>query len=197
MKLPPGVTEDAFLEAVNSVADLLAHHFKFGIYDADDIRQQAALFGIEAMGEGTKYDPKRPLPNFIFSHVRNRLLNLKRNKLRRSDPPCRECHEALPGQTTHPDRQYCKRYSSWLKLNLAKSSLMCPMELSAVTNDRESCESEVVETVETDEILRKIDRELPVELRSDYLRMRAGESVPKATRSHIEQVVLRIIGEVA
>ena len=70
------VTDEAFLEALNIVTKRLVYKFKFGYHEIEDMKQQAAVFAIEAL---EKYDHKRPLENFLWVHVRNRLFNFKRD----------------------------------------------------------------------------------------------------------------------
>ena len=42
------------------------------------MKQQAAIFALEGL---EKYDNKRPLENFLWTHVRNRLFNYKRETI--------------------------------------------------------------------------------------------------------------------
>lgn len=201
MKIPPGMTEEEVLNAIQTAAAALIR-FKFGPHDEDDIRQQAAMFAIQAINDG-KYDPRpgpdgkptRPLVNFIFTHSRNRLINFIRDTFRRADPPCRSCHDSLPDQTQHPDGRYCEKYSQWLKRNCAKQSICCPADISELGDACGVGSDEVVEEVETKELLKLIDTKLPTSIRGDYLRLRDGESLPKARRVEVENAVREIIKE--
>ena len=200
MKVPPGMTEDEVLSALQNAANALTK-FKFGPFDEDDMRQQAILFGLQLLDSG-KYDPRpgpdgrptRPLTNFLYSHMRNRTINFYRDRCRRSDPPCKSCHKSLPGQTEHEDRQYCSKYEAWLKRNMAKANLLSPLDITdhqARGLARENQEAEV----ETEEILRVIDIKLPASMRGDYLRLRDGQTLPKVRREEIENAVREIIKE--
>jgi hypothetical protein len=193
------MTEDEVLQSIETAASALTR-FKFGPHDEEDIKQQGTLFALEALEAGS-YDPRpgpdgkptRPLVNFLYTHIRNRLTNFKRNQFKRTDPPCRSCHECLPGRTEHPDGQYCPKYEAWLKRNIDKANILCPLDIS----DHEGgfATSEVEQDVATQELLRLIDRKLPVELRSAYLQMRDGQQLPKATRDRVEEAVRDIIKE--
>src|SRR5690348_1481836 len=110
MTVPPGMTEAEVLEAIEKAVNALASSFTFGIYDIDDIKQQGRLYALQALAT-EKYDPSRPLPNFLYAHIRNRLINLKRDKLHRNDPPCKECASGEPCQ---PDG-HCKKFLEWRK----------------------------------------------------------------------------------
>src|SRR5947208_703774 len=91
MHLPPNKTEAQVVEAIEKAVGMLAPSFAFGIYDVEDIRQEARIFAIEAL---PRYDGVRPLENFLYSHVKNRLINLRRDKFRRADAPCKACHSS-------------------------------------------------------------------------------------------------------
>lgn len=201
MKIPPGLTESEVITALQTAANALAH-FKFGPNDEDDIKQQAILYGLQAL-EKERYDPRlgqdglptRPLVNFVYTHMRNRLCNYFRDTCSRSDPPCRSCHENLPGQTTHPGGRYCAKYEAWLKRNMSKQNILCPTDIAEFEGGVGSTADVVSESVETSEILRIIDTKLPVSMRGDYLRMKDGESLPKARRLEVENAVREIIQE--
>lgn len=185
MNYPPGVTEEQFLDAVNKACDILARSFAFGFYDADDIRQEASVFAIEAI---QRYDRSRPLANFIYTHIKNRLINFKRDRFHRNDPPCGICAEG----TKHADGNYCDKYLAWKARNAAKQSLMKPIDLGDRDDVDAVCE-DLTENLSRDEILSKIDVGLPVELRSTYLRMLAGESVPKGKRDAVAAKLREIL----
>jgi len=70
------VTEEEFLRVLDNISKRLGHKFKFGYHDFDDMKQQASIFALEGL---EKYDNSRPLENFLWTHVRNRLFNYKRN----------------------------------------------------------------------------------------------------------------------
>lgn len=191
------VTEEEFLAAVENAVRILAPKFTFGIYDVDDVKQEARM---EAWSALAQYDPSRgPIDNLIYVHVRNRLMNLVRNKCRRNDPPCLVCHEADGGRTEHAHGGYCPVYVAWRTRNDTKASIQHPLRMDAVSDEGEASlrdDSDVERDAEMREILGMIDRELPVELRASYLMMRAGKSVPKARRAQVEEAVRGIVGDV-
>lgn len=203
MKIPQGMTEEEVVDAINRATSALARTLKFGPYDEDDIKQEGAIEAIQAINDGS-YDPRpgpdgkptRPLVNFLYAHIRNRLLNLRRKKMRRNDPPCRGCHESIPGQTSHSDGQYCSKYQAWLERNLTKQNILCPLDLSNINDEHESrtkTESDVEFEAAKDEMLALVDEHLPVELRAAYLQMKGGKHLPKATRERVEKAVLEIL----
>ena len=76
LHIPSNMTEEEVIETIERVATRLCRKFRFGYHEVDDIKQQASLFAWEGL---EKYDEKRPLENFLWTHVRNRLYNFKRN----------------------------------------------------------------------------------------------------------------------
>jgi DNA-directed RNA polymerase specialized sigma24 family protein len=193
MKMPTGVTEEQVLEAIENAVKILAPSFTFGIYDIEDIKQEARTFGLEAIG---RYDTSRPLDNFIYSHIRNRLINLKRDKFKRNDPPCLVCHHAEGGRTQHPSGEFCTKYTTWKRRNEAKANLQRPLDLEHITDNRQSQpspENDAAEIAGLNEMLVLIDTNLPVDMRATYLQMRAGKSVPKSKRVAVEAAVKEIL----
>jgi hypothetical protein len=195
VKIPSGHTEKSVLDAVAKSVNVLAASFVFGPYEREDIEQQCYLFSFEVL-EKEKYDPALPLENFLYIHIRNRLCNFRRDKLRRNDAPCLACHGGNPCQ---PGGQQCEKYAVWFERNQAKSNLMRPLDLSNIADEHEKhtrVESTVVEDAEIKETLTLIDRLLPVELRSTYLKMRASVPVPKDRRLEVEAAIREIVGDI-
>lgn len=173
MTLPSYINEDEFLKAVDDACNLLAKSFAFGYFGEDDMRQQAHVFALEA--SWNKYDAKRPLANFLYSHIKNRFINFKRDKFHRNDPPCLNCAAGI----THEDGELCKKFISWRDRNASKRNLMKPEEFEEYTKSTQNNEELVLHLKEVDEI---IDLHLPVELRSIYLRLKSGDAVSRSKR---------------
>lgn len=192
MYLPPNKTEGEVLEAIEKAVKILAPSFVFGYHDLDDIKQHARMLGLLSL---KKYDPSRPLENFVYRHIRNRLINFKRDNFRRNDPPCAQCHN---GDFCTATGGICKEYGKWLSRNNAKANLMRPLNIGLVSDERESRTrhaSTAASSAELAEMLDRIDAALPVELRSYYLQMRDGVAVPKAKRQLVMDVVRAAIQE--
>ncbi len=144
--------------------------------------------------ETERYDPsRRPLESFLYRHVRNRLINFRRDHYYRNDPPCSECHSGSP---CGKDGTLCKRYSQWSERNRSKVSLMQTLDLRDRPEARESdAETPVLDKVEYDDLVRLLDEKLPVELRSAYVRMLDGASVECVTKRKVRQAVADIMRE--
>ena len=75
------MNEEQVLTAIENVVNALARNFRFGYFDTDDMKQQGRMYALEGI---PKYNPEvGPLENFLRTHIRNRFINLKRNKLTR------------------------------------------------------------------------------------------------------------------
>lgn len=117
-------TEDK-IAIIQNVSRRLSEYFTLGYLTKEDIQQECFILGWEGL---KKYNNKHPLEHFMYVHIRNRFLNLIRNKVRRKDPPCYTCHAAhLEPELFKPDHiknEFCKKYLMWLERNNAKSLLM-------------------------------------------------------------------------
>lgn len=183
-----GKTEGEVLTEIEIVCGTISNQISFGYYDKEDIKQEGVILGIAALID---YDFERPLSNFIFTHVRNRILNLQRKLLTRTDPPCLLCHQVVNGHSGHADGKTCESYKKWHKINSTKYSLMQPTNIG----DKVDIEfdDDVVDEVEKNDLLSRIDTLLPVELRCTYLRMRANEPVALDLRHKVEIFIKELI----
>lgn len=189
MNYPHDLTEEQVMAAMNKAVALLAQTFSFGYFDSDDIRQEAYIFGLEAL---PRYDPSRPLENFLYSHIKNRLINFKRDKYHRTDPPCKICAE----HGKHPDGSVCTKYAAWKKRNSSKQNLMRPLDIQNLSDENEKSVRQshnIIDEATLTEARNLIDDHLSIELRSIYLRIKAGESVPKAKRVKLENALRDLI----
>lgn len=183
-----GKPESFVLEEIQRVCSIISSSIHFGYFDKEDIEQEGMVLGLTALA---LYDSSRPLANFLYTHIHNRILNLQRKLLTRTDPPCTLCHQVVLGHSGHADGKTCESYKKWHKTNSSKRSLMEPMELEGDVNVRE----QDVDPVDLNDILRRIDSLLPIELRSTYLRMRAGESVKDSEKTKVESFIKEILSE--
>ncbi|QEL19562.1 sigma-70 RNA polymerase sigma factor region 4 domain-containing protein [Limnoglobus roseus] len=190
--MPPGKTKAEVLAAIEKVIGILAESFAFGHFDVDDIKQEGRVFALLALGR-EKYDLARPLENFLYRHVKNRFINLKRNKFRRTDAPCKACHTGNP---CGGPNQFCPPYAAWLKRNEAKACLSRRLDITRVSGDREGS-VRVTDAgqaaVETDELVARIRQRLPVELQGAFLKLREGAPVPKPQRDAVQAAVREIL----
>ena len=76
MKIPKGMDETEVVNTILKISKKLAHKYTFASYEAEDIEQEAFLIGITGL---SKYDQSRPLENFMYVHINNRLKTFKRD----------------------------------------------------------------------------------------------------------------------
>jgi DNA-directed RNA polymerase specialized sigma24 family protein len=188
--LPPEVTEQEFLRVVDKLASRMARRFAFGPYSPEDLAQQCVVWALESMD---KYDPARPLENFLQVHLKRRLLNLRRNKLKRTEIPCRECHD----KGHHGDGVKCDRYLEWESRNLSKLNIMFPLDLAAINEDQErSLQARSgLDSHDVADLLSRIEDRLPPHMRADLLRMADGALVTSERRREIKKAVRSILWE--
>ncbi len=188
---------------LDRIANRFASKFKFGYHDADDMKQQARLFALEALPRYSK--DKGPLENFLSVHVRNRLINFKRDNYHRFQAPCIQCPFYDPNnlKSTNQcaefiDKMECDKWRQWILRNDSKRSIMAPAtseNTDYLFVHEASAKTSVSDIVANKELLEYIDENLPVELRSDYLRLKENLAVSKHRKNKVREAVLKIIEE--
>ena len=174
MKIPKNMTEEEVIETIQKVVRRVSYNFKFAFYDVEDIEQEAFIIGMEALD---RYDEKRPLENFLFVHIKNRLKNFKRDNYIRYEPE-----------------------KPWNKdvRKMAKKSLMEPINLDNVmdhSSDSMKQPDDFIDVIHKKEYLEFIDRHLDMSYRGDYLRMLHGVHVPKPRRDEIIETIRDLLRE--
>lgn len=171
-----------FEVVVKNIINMVAHLNTFGSYTKEDISQEIWLLCLEAL---PRFDHKRNLYNFLLTHVKHRLKNLKRNKYFRHECPCKLCSFKEQGKTGHDDGQYCARYLKWYEMNLSKSSLASSMghdfNGDSYVNDIESHE----DVVARQDLFESIEANIPAHLRKSYLKLKSGVNIPNIERQEV------------
>jgi DNA-directed RNA polymerase specialized sigma24 family protein len=165
MKIPEGLEEDYVVNVITKISKRLAPKYIFAGYDVDDIEQEAFMIGVLGL---EKYDPSRPLENFIYTHINNRLKTFKRDNYYRMD-------YGSPAQ----------------KIQDRKKSLLEPVPLDTIYSACYS--SNTLDEAYINEILELIDRKLPSHLRRDYLKLQSNSPLPKNRKAHIIEIIENII----
>ena len=120
--------------------------------------------GVEALA---RYDSSKPLENFMYAHINNRLKNFKRDNYYRFD------------------------YGNAQKIQDRKKNILEPMDIAALYSL--STDDETVSNAHITEMIELIDRKLPSELRGDYLRLQTNAPLPKGRKALIIDVIEQII----
>ena len=173
------VSEEEFLKVLDNISKRLVYKFKFGYHDIDDMKQQAAIFALEGL---EKYDHNRPLENFLWTHVRNRLFNYKRNNYQRPDKPCftcplydQFCKVSTSQCSKYRDKTECSLYKSWLDRNTNKKNIMQPTHIDYdITNS-----SSLIDHISDNEVIQFLDKNIHSDYREIYLRLKHGEKITK------------------
>lgn len=178
------VSDDEFVEVWEKISKKLGYKFKFGYHSYDDMRQQAAIFALEGL---KNYDHTRPLENFLWTHVRNRLFNYKRDNYQRPDKPCHTCpfHDPKLLNSSSECTEFCNKndcnlYSAWLKRNDTKKNIMKPANIESVSeNSNELNYSNLLLDIGNKEILDLINNNISIKNRPIFLKLTGGSKVSK------------------
>lgn len=188
------MNEDEVISIIRKISRRLSYKFVFGYHDREDIEQQAFIFGIYGL---ENYDQKRPLENFLWVHIANRLKSYKRDKYERPDSPCVTC-AFYDGDVCdeYIDQLECSSYRGWYNRNQSKKNLMTPIEFENVNDVNEKYMSTgdvVTDDIIFSELQKIIDDNLPVNLRADYIKMISNIHVPKPRRTQIQEIIIEIL----
>jgi hypothetical protein len=114
-----------------------------------------------------RYDEGKPLENFLFVHIGNRLKNFKRDNYFRHDEGKAE------------------------KVQKRKRNLLEPANLEDFSVAKG--DNDLTSKISDQEILQLVKKNIPASMRADFLRMCAGVTLPKARRLEIMSTVRRIV----
>lgn len=180
----PKVDENELLKVIDIITKKLAYKFKFGYHDIEDMKQQISIFAIEGL---KNYDHKRPLENFLWTHVRNRLFNYKRDNYQRPDKPCYTCpffDKSASACTKYSNKNDCDLYAKWLDRNQNKKNLM---HLTTVDEIKDYGNIFFDSSVSPDnhEIIEIIENNLSGEYRTIYLKLKNGSKVSTVDKNKL------------
>ena len=196
MTIPRGMTEEQVLQTIDLIANRLAAKFKFGYHELEDMKQQARLFAWEGL---ENYDGVRPLENFLWTHVRNRLYNFKRNNFGRPDKPCDNCpffdmsfsNSNHYGCKAFDNEEECDLYAGWLKRNTAKRNIMNTANLDIDIKQANRLD----DVLDQKHIFNLVDQAIPVYYREDWIRFVNSLKLPKSRRQNIVEIINSILEE--
>jgi DNA-directed RNA polymerase specialized sigma24 family protein len=164
MEIPFGMNEEEVESIILKVAQKLAPKYVFASYNVEDIEQEAFIIALEALD---RYDTDKPLENFLYTHVNNRLKNFKR------------------------DNYYRQDHGTAQKIQDRKKNLHEPIDIdglySVSTKDNTITDAHIREMTEL------IDKKLPSHLRRDYLKLRNNSFLPKSRKANVIRVIEEII----
>lgn len=186
------IDDQELLTVIDNISKKLAYKFKFGYHEIQDMKQQISVFAIEGL---KNYDHKRPLENFLWTHVRNRLFNYKRDNYQRPNVPCYTCplyNKADGSCNKFSNKQDCELYSSWFSRNNNKKNLM-----HLTTIDDVKSYGNIFLGYETNidnkEILKILDENLIGDYRILYLKFMGGSKLSKADTEKLISKIKEIL----
>lgn len=198
-KLPNGVSEQEFLTVLDNISKRLGHKFKFGYHSFEDMKQQAAIFALEGL---EKYDNTRPLENFLWTHVRNRLFNYKRDNYQRPDKPCLSCplydphcKKSISQCEAFEDKSGCDEYTAWNTRNTNKKNIMKPIGMEDVQTTAPSMmvDNNILSKIADKQIIDLLDKEIPAQHRETYLKLKYGDKVYKSDLTKLYNIIVDIL----
>ena len=194
-ELPNGVSTEEFLLVLENISKRLAHKFRFAYHSVDDMKQQAAIFALEGL---KNYDKKRPLENFLWTHVRNRLFNYKRNNYQRPDKPCHSCpffdkgcKVSINQCEKFTNKNDCELYAAWAKRNEAKKNIIQPGYIESNTSFSPSTTIEPL--LENKELIKFLDSNIQTEYREIYLKLKHGIKVNKGDLKKLQNHITKLM----
>ena len=192
--LPNNVSEQEFLLVWEKISKKLGYKFKFGYHSHEDMKQQAAIFALEGL---KNYDKSRPLENFLWTHVRNRLFNYKRDNYQRPDKPCLSCplfDSKNNCCTEFQNMTDCSLYEGWIKRNDTKKNIMKPVAMEAITHTQNELSSEnLFQNISNKEILDIIDKNISIKNRPIFLKIKGGSKVLKSDMKKLLNEIKKIL----
>jgi hypothetical protein len=189
--LPNNVDEKEFVEILHRIVKKLGYKFIFGYHSYEDMYQQAAIFAIEGL---EKYDSSKPLENFLWTHLRNRLFNFKRDNFKRPDKPCinckyydKDCLKSDNQCTEFAQVIDCPLYKKWYIRNSSKQNIMKPTSIENEKTIANYREDDLLVDLSNTELLSQIEKELRGEYREIYLKIKHGSKVNKTETRKLQQ----------
>lgn len=171
MKIPSNMTEEQLMDQINLVVGRIAPKYTFYGYDVNDIKQESFIICVDAL---ERYDPSRPLENFLSVHLSNRLKNFVRdNHFLKGEDDKRRIVQ--PGQLVNDD------------------TILDRTHYPSSTPSQQY--SETHEGMDYTEMASILDRKLPANYRSDYLKIVNDVYVPKKRKEEVLQLVHIILEE--
>jgi DNA-directed RNA polymerase specialized sigma24 family protein len=192
------ISDEDFLKVIDNISRKLAYKFKFGYHEHEDMKQQITVFALEGL---KNYDGIRPLENFLWTHVRNRLFNYKRDNYQRPNKPCltcplydAHCQVSKSQCSKFINKNDCDLYDSWSKRNNTKKNLMYLMGVEDFSLINQTHNNNFNDNVANKEILDILDQKLHGEERELYLKYRGGSKLNKADMTKLLSKIKTILG---
>jgi hypothetical protein len=188
MYIPQGYTEQQIIDSIIDVVKTIAHSFTFGCYELEDIKQEGFIFGMEAL---PKFNNTKgaSLKSFLHTHIKYRLINLRRDKLH-GNFPCSRCEEFVGGDCQL--EQPCKKWHSWSFRVLSRQRLMETYDIESTT---QYYIDDPLQVLCDKELLQYISDNIDLRLRADYKRFLEDAKLPKGRRDKVVEAAKQLTDE--
>lgn len=163
MLIPSGMTHDQVIKQIDKVINRIAPRYTFYGYTVDDMKQEAFIMCMDAL---SRYEPPRPLENFLSVHLSNRMKNFVRDNHFINPEDTERVKVFQPAQLDH------------------EHSLL---------DNRGSFTSE--QFVDYQTMQKLINHKLPANMRMDYLKMINDVYITKQRRDEITITIREILVE--
>lgn len=167
------------MAVIDTVLRQLYGKYNFDSYDSDDMYQEGYQIAVKALA-GFKPDKGCALSTFLYGCITQRYINFIRDHSVRSHNKCTkhsefdiECNACVKRQATQDRKRGVQRPAGLEGLDFAASSS--------------------TEIVEVQDLERKINREMPKDMREDYLLMREGSFVTRSRKEEIANYIRGLI----
>lgn len=164
MKVPEGMTEQQVIDQIQVVVDRIAPKYTFHGYTIDDIKQESFIICLEALN---RYDPTRPLENFLSVNLSNRLKTFVRDNYFTAQTSESRKRLVQPAQLEYED--------------------------SLIDEDEKFGMS--YEQLDLQGMAGAIDQYMPANVRMDYLKLINDVYVSKQRREEVIGIVKQILEE--
>lgn len=162
--LSPSQARSEVHETILRVAHNLSGRRSFGYHRPEDMAQEGYIEAESVLAKD-KYDFERPLANFLFISIRNRLDKIKRSQYCRTEPPCKCCDRF------DPPAEPCRKFLNWRRTNLSKQRIMSPSSFNPDANFPASSPTPE-DSAAFNELDAYILERLPEEFREDYISLK-------------------------
>lgn len=163
MIIPSGYTEQQVLKQIRTVVNRIASRYTFHGYTVDDMKQEAFIICMDAL---ERYEPGKPLENFLSVNLSNRLKNFVRDNFYTGGDNPERIKMARPGQ---------------LSLD------------NYIVDDNSLYDDD--SRLDYEEMIAIINKKLPASMRADYLKIINEVYVTKGRREDVIQEIKEILAE--
>lgn len=95
------------LTILQQVARRLSKRFTFSYFTCEDIEQESVIIGLSVY---KKWDKVRPLENYLYRSIKNRLINLRRDKIGKPNTAKRNVVSPIDYEIINPEGEKNLQY---------------------------------------------------------------------------------------